>query len=199
MLLYTFLRSLAVTNHTLDCWKIELNAEDQPLHYKIDTGTEVTAISESAWKSLRNPPTLTKTIKNLCGPDHKPLQIVGEADADVRSKQKCSSMHIISAKKTSHKIWFAQAKLWGASTVESHNYAPPLHASIRKKLGGGLHMRSLHFRVMTITNNQMPHGRAIFVLSLTVWWAKLEKVRLNMTQMARLLAVAILFLLAYGL
>ena len=63
-----------------NAWKIELNVEDQPLPFKIDTGAEVTAISESAWKSLRNPPTLTKATKNLCGPDRKPLQIVGQPD-----------------------------------------------------------------------------------------------------------------------
>ena len=42
----------------------------------------------------------------------------------------------------------------------------------------------------------MPRGRAISVLSLAVWWAKLEKndkVRHNMTQIASLLAVATVF------
>ena len=29
----------------LNAWKIELNVEDQPFPFKIDTGTEVTAIS----------------------------------------------------------------------------------------------------------------------------------------------------------
>ena len=48
-----------------NAWKIKLNVEDQPLPFKIDTGAEVTTISESAWKSLRNRPTLAKTTKNL--------------------------------------------------------------------------------------------------------------------------------------
>ena len=39
----------------------------------------------------------------------------------------------------------------------------------------------------------MPHGRAVSVLSLAVWWAKLEKIRHNMTQIASLLAVATVF------
>ena len=54
-------------------------------------------------------------------------------------------------------------------------------------------MGSLHFRVTTITDRQMPCGRVISVLSLAVWWAKLEKnnqVRHNVTQIASLLAVA---------
>ena len=57
-------------------------------------------------------------------------------------------------------------------------------------------MGSLHFRVTTITDLRMRRGRAISVLSLVVWWAKLEKndkVRHNMTQIASLLAVATAF------
>ena len=49
----------------------------------------------------------------------------------------------------------------------------------------------------TITDRRMPHGRAISVLSLAVWWAKLEKndkVRHIMTQIASLLAIATVFI-----
>ena len=61
-------------------------------------------------------------------------------------------------------------------TVESRDYAPPfVHARIGQKWGGGLYAGSLHFRVTTITDRRMPRGRAISVLSLAVWWAKLEK------------------------
>ena len=52
---------------------------------------------------------------------------------------------------------------------------PFVHARIGQKWGGGLYAGSLHFRVTTITDRRMPRGRAISVLSLTVWWAKLEK------------------------
>ena len=71
-----------------------------------------------------------------------------------------------------------------------------MHARIGQKWGGGLYAGSLHFRVTTITDRRMPRGRAISVLSLAVWLAKLEKndkVRHNMTQIASLLAVATVF------
>ena len=87
--------------------------------------------------------------------------------------------------------------LYNIYTVESRDYAPPfVHARIGQKWGGGLYAGSLHFRVTTITDRRMPRGRAISVLSLAVWWAKLEKndkVRHNMTQIASLLAVATVF------
>ena len=49
----------------------------------------------------------------------------------------------------------------------------------------------------TITDLRMPRGRAISVLSLAVWWAKLEKndkVRHIVSQIASLLAVATVFI-----
>ena len=50
---------------------------------------------------------------------------------------------------------------------------------------------------MIITDCRMPRGRSISVLSLAVWWAKLEKndkVRHDMTQVASLLVVATVLL-----
>ena len=73
---------------------------------------------------------------------------------------------------------------------------PFVHARIRQKWGGGLYAGSLHFRVTTITDRRMPRGHAISVLSLAVWWVKLEKndkVRHSMTQIGGLLAVATVF------
>ena len=72
-----------------------------------------------------------------------------------------------------------------------------MHASIGQKWGGGLYAESLHFRVTTVTDVGMPRGRAISVLSLIVWWAKLKKnnkVRHSMTQIASLLVVATVFI-----
>ena len=49
----------------------------------------------------------------------------------------------------------------------------------------------------TITDRRISRGRAISVLSLAVWWAKLEKndkVRHIVTQIASLLAVATVFI-----
>ena len=85
-------------------WKIELDVENEPLPFKIDTGAEVTAISEFAWKSLQNPPTLTKTTKHLCGPDRKPLRIIGEAKVNLRAKQKCSVQRVFVVKGLSNNL-----------------------------------------------------------------------------------------------
>ena len=49
----------------------------------------------------------------------------------------------------------------------------------------------------TITDRRMPRERAISILSLAIWWEKLEKndkVRHNVTQVASLLALATVFI-----
>ena len=101
---YLSAANLNAVGEDMNAWKIELNVADQPLPFKIDTGAEVTAISESTWKSLRNPPTLTKTTKHLCGPDRKPLQMVGEADINLKSKQKCSIQRVFVVKGLSNNL-----------------------------------------------------------------------------------------------
>ena len=66
------------------------------------------------------------------------------------------------------------------NTIESRDYTPTLCMLGLEKSGEGrLYAGSLHFHVTT-----MPRARAISVLSLAVWWAKLgknNKVRHNET------------------
>ena len=59
----------------------------------------------------------------------------------------------------------------------------------------------LTFPLTTITDRRMSRGSAISVLSLAVWWVKLKKndkvrhiIIIIMTQIARLLAVATVFI-----
>ena len=49
------------------------------LLFKVDTGADVTAMSESAWQQLNsdNKFQLTSTTQQLCGPDRQPLTVLG--------------------------------------------------------------------------------------------------------------------------
>ena len=49
-------------------------------------------------------PTLSKTTKTLYGSDRKPLQIVGEADVNLRAKQKCCVQKVSVVKGLSNNI-----------------------------------------------------------------------------------------------
>ena len=69
-------------------WQIEVLVGDNKMNFKVDTGAEVTAMSHSAWKSLRNVPQLHTSKKVLGGPDWKPLSVIREAIVPFTYKQK---------------------------------------------------------------------------------------------------------------
>jgi predicted aspartyl protease len=66
-----------------NAWRVDVAVNDQHVMFKVDTGAEVTAISEQTWASLRDTPTLQKATKSLCGPDHMPLHLIGEATIEL--------------------------------------------------------------------------------------------------------------------
>ena len=61
--------------------------------FKLDTGAEVTAISEKALQSIGKP-TLEKSTKQLCGPDKKPLDVLGSFTDDLFCKQQTSRQEV---------------------------------------------------------------------------------------------------------
>ena len=71
-------------------WTTEVLIQTQPVTFKVDTGAEVTAVSEDTWKSLRGTPSCRSPLI-LCGPDHKPLQVRGTASVTLSLKQKSCS------------------------------------------------------------------------------------------------------------
>ena len=58
-------------------WTAKVKIEGKDIQFKLDTGAEVTAISEKTYKSLRGI-ALSKPKKSLYGPAHQPLQITGQ-------------------------------------------------------------------------------------------------------------------------
>ena len=51
---------------------------NQPVSFKIDTGTEVSVISENIFSNSLNGINVQQTTKRLCGPDQKLLEVLGE-------------------------------------------------------------------------------------------------------------------------
>ena len=58
-------------------WTVELNLEDSPVKFCIDTGAEVTVISDKTWRDLGSP-TLKSPERELRGPDNHPLVVLGQ-------------------------------------------------------------------------------------------------------------------------
>ena len=58
-------------------WFVNLTLGNREVSFKIDTGAEVTAVSEKVWKQSKRP-RLQSPCKTLYGPAHEPLPVVGQ-------------------------------------------------------------------------------------------------------------------------
>ena len=58
-------------------WNVMITIANTQIPFKVDTGAEVSAMSESAWQEIRETFQLSKTKQKLYGPDHQPLDIIG--------------------------------------------------------------------------------------------------------------------------
>ena len=59
-------------------WRVTVLVENNLVSFKVDTGAEVTALSEIAFQLFTNPvPKLQKSTQILCGPNRTPLDTKG--------------------------------------------------------------------------------------------------------------------------
>ena len=80
---------LGVVSSNEESWICSLKLENQEISFKLDTGAEVTAISEGAFKELQNV-SLQSPSKILFGPTHKALKRFGQFDGTFQLDQKAS-------------------------------------------------------------------------------------------------------------
>jgi len=100
-----------VANHYLDAirtsqessWSVKLHVDSQEVTFKIDTGAEVTAISEKVYQDLQRP-TLQKPSKFLHGPGQHPLPVVGQFQATLHHGQNSSSQQIFVIKNLKYNL-----------------------------------------------------------------------------------------------
>ena len=111
----------AQTGETGKAWKLQVTVNSIPVTFKVDTGAEVTAVSENTWKSMPQTPTLQKATKTLCGPDCKPLTLLGETEVHLQVQQrKCSKENAL--KKFS--LWKTSEITYSASQrLEHYKYS----------------------------------------------------------------------------
>ena len=60
-------------------WKEEVYTNKHPIQLRLDTGAEVTAISETAFANIKNSQ-LQKASRVLLGPAQKKLEVLGQFD-----------------------------------------------------------------------------------------------------------------------
>ena len=77
----------AITNKDENCWKATLQVDGKDVAFKVDTGAEVTAISEPTFQNFRKR-TLSPSDKILSGPSQYPLHVKGCFQAQLRFKSR---------------------------------------------------------------------------------------------------------------
>ena len=86
---FVFLNTIEGNGNSKDIgtsWNVVITIANTQISFKVDTGAEVTAMSESAWLNLQNPFQLGKTKQKIYGPDHLTLDVVGVADLPMSFK-----------------------------------------------------------------------------------------------------------------
>ena len=68
-------------------WVVDLEVRGHIIPFKLDTGAEVTAITEQKYHRLGQPK-LSSPSRVLYGPAHQPLSILGELDAKLRKGER---------------------------------------------------------------------------------------------------------------
>ena len=68
----------------------DIQVGKQMVKFKLDTGTDVTAVSQKAYQALQNAPPLNTPHKLLCGPSKKPLHVVGQCQLHLSYKRRTS-------------------------------------------------------------------------------------------------------------
>ena len=75
-------------------WSTSLMLNGQEVHFKLDTGAEVTAISEQAFKLFQGAVRLKAASRILYGPAQQRLKVLGQFQATLNKDQKQSSQTI---------------------------------------------------------------------------------------------------------
>ena len=60
-------------------WKVQIAISDNVVIFKVDTGAEVTVLSDTTWKILNLSELLQNPEISLCGPDSAALKVLGKA------------------------------------------------------------------------------------------------------------------------
>ena len=77
----------AVLSKQTNAWTKTIRVQGKKVHFKMDTGAEVTAISRKTWEEL-NVGQLDTSNKVLCGSDRKALDVLGQVTCTLTHKGK---------------------------------------------------------------------------------------------------------------
>ena len=83
-----------VEGNKKNMWAITIQIQGKPIVVKVDTGAEVTAISDSTWKSMDIAMLLEETEVSLYGPDQTHLNILGKINLSLTYQGRCCTQDV---------------------------------------------------------------------------------------------------------
>ena len=83
-----------VEGNKKNMWAITIQMQGKPIVVKVDTGAEVTAISDTTWKSLNIAKPLKETEVSLYGPDQTHLKILGKINLTLIHQERCCTQDV---------------------------------------------------------------------------------------------------------
>ena len=94
-----------VDNLNSNQWNITVLVENNPVFFKVDTGAEVTALSEKSFHTFVNPvPELKKSPHMLRGANRSPLDIVCECQMTLHYNAKSSTQRVFVVRELQHNL-----------------------------------------------------------------------------------------------
>ena len=96
-----FLSAVVATDET--SWTTNIRVNGETMKFKVDTGAEVTAVTKLALTQLGNVQ-LHPAAKTLCGPDRKPLKVLGQTSATLSHCGKSCIHDIFVVEKLKHNL-----------------------------------------------------------------------------------------------
>ena len=82
---------------------MQISVNQVNLQFKLDTGAEVTAITEQAYKALGSPKT-NQPVKKRCGPTSKPLKVMGRLTVSMSHKDHLCKQEIFVVNHLHHNL-----------------------------------------------------------------------------------------------
>lgn len=117
---FAYLNTVGKPTSPLTTWNVHVQVNGHQLDFKVDTGAEVTAVSEGVYHSMRDTG-LRKPTKRLCGPDSHPLEVLGSTTAELRHRGTVSTQEV-------YVVRHLQSNLLGLPAIKALQLVSPVDA-----------------------------------------------------------------------
>ena len=98
-------------------WICHINVNNIPIAFTIDTGAEVTAISEETFRLLNSE--LSKPSKALQGPGRKPFSALGTVTVSLKYEDRHTTQEVFVIKGLNHNLCYRSPTIGGNGTFSA--------------------------------------------------------------------------------